>query len=216
MENAACAGRRFLCLNFGYMTPITNLSQLDPNGSYSYADYLTWRFAEYVELIKGRLLRKMSAPTSQHQEIASDFQGIIWSYLRGKPCRVFPAPFDVRLVRSTGNGDAQIKTVVQPDICVVCDPARLDERGCLGAPDWIIEIVSPGNVGHDTKTKFDLYQENGVREYWIVFPGEKTVAAYVLENDEYRLAAEYAAPGPMPVATLPGLAVEWADVFDDV
>ena len=197
------------------MTPITDISQLDLNGSYSYADYLTWRFTEYVELIKGRVLRKMSAPTSQHQQIATDFTGAIWSQLRGKTCRVYSAPFDVRLMRSTGNGDAQVKTVVQPDLCVVCDPAKIDRRGCVGAPDWIIEILSPGNVGHDTKIKFDLYEENGVREYWIVAPGINTVTVYVLGGAEYRIQAEYAEPGPMPVTTLPGLAVEWADVLDD-
>ena len=97
------------------MTPITDFSQLDLNGSYTYADYLTWRFTEYVELIQGRVLRKMSAPTSQHQQIATDFTGVIWSQLRGKTCRIYSAPFDVRLIRSTGNGDAQVKTVVQPD-----------------------------------------------------------------------------------------------------
>ena len=132
------------------------------------------------------------------------------------PARIFHAPYNVRLTRSTGNGDAQIQTVVQPDICVVCDPTKIDKRGCLGAPDWIIEILSPGNAGHDTKTKFDLYEENGVREYWIVYPGIQSVVVYVLDaQDEYQLTAEYAAPGPMPVATLPGLVVEWADIFDD-
>ena len=125
------------------------------------------------------------------------------------------APFDVRLTTGGANGDQEIKTVVQPDICVVCDLAKIDARGCVGAPDWIIEILSPGNVGHDTKTKFDLYEESGVREYWIVAPGINTVTVYVLEGSEYRIQAEYAEPGPMPVATLPGLAVEWADVFDD-
>ncbi len=197
------------------MTPITQLSQLDPNGSYTYADYLTWKFEEFVELIKGKLLRPMSGPSSRHQQYSTNLVIEIGRFLKGKPCRVYAAPFDVRLTRDTGNGDAQIQTVVQPDICVVCDLAKIDARGCVGAPDWIIEILSPGNVGHDTKTKFDLYEENGVREYWIVYPGIQSVVVYVLEGGEYQLAAEYAAPGPMPVATLPGLAVEWADVFDD-
>ena len=130
---------------------------------------------------------------------------------------MYYAPFDVRLTRSVGVGDAQIQTVVQPDIFVVCDQSKLDERGCLGAPDWIIEIVSPGNLKHDTKTKFDLYEEAGVQEYWVVFPGEKTILTYVLDaNGRYQIAAEYAEPGPMPVATLPGLAVEWSEVFDEL
>ena len=199
------------------MTPITDISQLDLNGSYSYADYLTWRFTEYVELIKGRVLRKKSAPTSQHQQIATDFTGAIWSQLRGKPCRVYSAPFDVRLMRSTGNGDAQVKTVVQPDLCVVCDPAKIDRRGCVGAPDWIIEIVSPSSLVLDTRTKFDLYAENGVREYWIVFPGEQTVLAYALgSTEQYELTGTYSESGPMQSSVLPELLVNWTDIFTEL
>jgi len=198
------------------MAPITSLSQLDFSKTYTYADYLAWKFDEFVELIRGQLMRPMAGPSTQHQELSQRLEYAILTFLRKSPCRMFHAPFDVRLTRSTGNGDAQIQTVVQPDICVVCDLSKIDQRGCLGTPDWIIEIVSPGNVGRDTKIKFDLYEESGVREYWVVFPGERTVLTYVLENERYELAAEYAAPGLMPVATLPGLALEWADVFDDV
>jgi Uma2 family endonuclease len=200
------------------MEPITKLSQLDPNKTYTYADYLTWKFKEFVELIRGKLLRPMAEPTPIHQQYSTNLVAEIRPHLKGKACRVYAAPFDVRLTRSTGEGDAQVQTVVQPDICVVCDLAKIDRRGCLGAPDWIIEIVSPGNVGHDTKTKFDLYEENGVREYWLVFPGEQTVVAYVLDpgSGRYQPAGEYAEPGPMPVAVLPGLALQWADIFDDL
>ena len=197
------------------MPAITSLAQLDPNGVYTYADYLTWKFDEFVELIKGKVSRPMSAPVPVHQQYSVNLTTEIRQFLKRKPCRVYAAPFDVRLTRSTGSGDTQIQTVVQPDICVVCDLAKIDKRGCVGAPDWIIEIVSPGNLKHDTKTKFDLYEENGVREYWVVFPGEQTVLAYVLDaHGRYEVAGEYAAPGPMPVAVLPGLAVEWAEVFE--
>ena len=199
------------------MAPITSFSQLDPDGLYTYADYLSWKFDEFVELIKGRVLRPMAAPIPIHQQYSVNLTTEIRQFLKRKPCRVYPAPFDVRLTRNVGAGDALIKTVVQPDICVVCDLAKIDGRGCLGAPDWIIEIVSPGNLKHDTRTKYALYEENGVREYWIVFPGEKTVLAYLLdENGRYQVAGEYAEPGPMPVTTVPGLAVEWAEVFDEV
>ena len=198
------------------MAPVTDIAQLDPNQSYTYADYLSWRFTEYVELIKGKLLRKMAGPSSEHQQISSRFQGELYALLKRGPCRVYAAPFDVRLLRSTGNGDAQIKTVVQPDLCVVCDLAKIDKRGCLGAPDWIIEIVSPSSLVLDMRTKFDLYAENGVREYWIAFPGEQAVTAYALnEAGEYELSGSYIESGPMPSAVLPGVAVEWADIFEE-
>jgi Uma2 family endonuclease len=199
------------------MAPITDISELDLGQTYSYADYLSWRFSEYVELIKGRVMRRMSAPTSEHQQISSNLHFRIASFLWGKSCRIYAAPFDVRLLRSTGNGDAQIKTVVQPDLNIICDLSKIDKRGCLGAPDWIIEIVSPSSLVLDTRTKFDLYAENGVREYWIAFPGEQAITAYYLTADgQYELSGTYAEPGPMPSHTLPELAIEWADIFEEV
>ena len=193
--------------------PITDLSQLDVNKTYTYADYLTWKFEEFVEVIKGKLMRPMAGPSRMHQVYSLNIAAEIRQLLKGHPCQVYAAPFDVRLTTAGANGDEQILTVVQPDICVVCDRAKLDDRGCLGAPDWIVEIISPGNTARDTRTKFDLYEESGVLEYWIVFPGIKTVAVYVLDQDQYRLSAEYAAPGPVPVHTLPGLALEWTEIF---
>jgi len=198
------------------MTPITHFSQLDLSKTYTYADYLTWKFDEFVELIKGRVVRQMAGAGRRHQTVSRRLAYRIEDFLLDKQCEMFNAPFDVRLTSSTGNGDAQIRSVVQPDIFVVCDQAKLDERGCLGAPDWVIEIVSPGNTAHDTRTKFGLYEENGVREYWIVYPGQQTIEAYVLENERYELAAEYAQPGPMPVTTLPGLVLEWSQIFTGV
>jgi Uma2 family endonuclease len=198
------------------MEPITDISQLDLSKSYTYADYLSWKFTDLVELVRGRVLRKMSAPTEAHQQCSSNLQGLVWNYLRGKPCRVYAAPFDVRLLRSTGNDDAQVRTVVQPDLCVICDLTKLDRRGCVGAPDWIIEIVSPSTASHDTKTKFDLYAENGVGEYWIVYPGEQTVSVYVLRDGDYQPQADYYEPVLIPCHTLPELQLEWADVFDGV
>lgn len=196
------------------MDVITSLSQLDLTKTYSYADYLTWKFDEFVELIKGKLMRPMAGPSRLHQVYSANLLRQILPMFRGNLCQVYHAPFDVRLTTGGGNGDQHIHTVVQPDICVVCDPAKLDDRGCVGAPDWIVEILSPGNTARDTKIKFDLYEECGVREYWIVFPGEKTVAVYALENGEYCRAGEYYTPGPIPVLTLPGFALEWSEVFE--
>jgi len=195
------------------MEPITKFSQLDLSKTYTYADYLTWKFDEFVELIKGKVMRPMAGPSWRHQRYSVRISSEVYQFLKKSTCEVFTAPFDVRLVKGGANGDQQISTVVQPDIFVVCDLAKLDDRGCVGAPDWIVEILSPGNTTRDTRTKFDLYEENGVREYWIVYPGVKTVAAFTLQNEQYQLTAEYTAPGPIPVATLPGLALEWADIF---
>ena len=196
---------------------ITSLSHLDPNGVYTYADYLTWGFDEFVELIKGKVLRPMSAPVPIHQQYSVNLTTEIRQFLKRKACRVYAAPFDVRLTRSTGSGDAQIQTVVQPDICVVCDLTKIDKRGCLGAPDWIIEIVSPSSLVLDTRTKFDLYAENGVREYWIVFPGEQTVLAYTLgSTEQYELTGTYSEPGPMQSSVLPELLINWSDIFTEL
>jgi Uma2 family endonuclease len=198
------------------MITATDISQLDPNKRYTYADYLTWRFDELVELIKGKVWRMSPAPLRTHQEVAGNLFALVKPALRGSTCRAYVAPFDVRLTKTTPNGDAAVETVVQPDICIVCDPSKLDKRGCLGAPDWIIEILSPGNMSHDTKTKFDLYEENGVREYWMVTPGLKNIIVYLLVDGQYQLQGEYAEPGAVPVHTLPGLTLDWDEVFENV
>lgn len=198
------------------MPPITDLSQLDLTKTYTYADYLTWQFGEWVELIRGRIRQMSPAPQAAHQTISFNLNTIVGSALRGSQCRGFAAPFDVRLTTGGANGDAQIQTVVQPDLCVVCDPGKIDRRGCLGAPDWIIEILSPGNLARDTKEKFDLYEEAGVSEYWIVSPGERSVTVYLLAEGRYRVRGEYYEPGLIPVATLPDFSVVWDEVFEHV
>ncbi|UOR04063.1 Uma2 family endonuclease [Hymenobacter aerilatus] len=196
------------------MPTITDISQLDFTKTYTYVDYLTWRLGEFVELIRGKIWRMSPAPRVRHQTISFNLNTALGVALRGKQCRGFAAPLDVRLTKATPNGDTAIRTVVQPDICVVCDPAKLDEFDCVGAPDWIIEILSPGSMAHDSKTKFDLYEENEVGEYWMVDPGLKNVIVYVLENGQYQLQGEFYQPGPIPVRTLQSLTLEWAEVFE--
>ena len=192
---------------------ITDINELDVNGTYTYADYLTWRFDEYVELFRGRIKRMSPAPKRLHQRIAGRIFSEIETFLRRKPCNVYIAPFDVRLPKK---GEAEIYTVVQPDICIICDPAKLDEQGCVGAPDTIIEVLSKGNVDRDINEKFSLYEESGVPEYWIVSPGEKTITCYRLdEKGHYKLSGEYADPGAVPVASLPGFSMQWEIIFED-
>lgn len=192
---------------------ITDINELDLNGTYTYADYLTWRFDEYVELFRGRIKRMSPAPKRLHQRIAGQIFTEINVFLRRKPCNVYIAPFDVRLPKKDST---EIYTVVQPDVCIVCDPAKLDEQGCVGTPDTVIEVLSKGNVDRDINEKFSLYEESGVPEYWIVSPGEKTITCYKLdEYNRYKLNGEYADPGPVPVASLPGFSLLWETVFED-
>ena len=164
---------------------ITNINQLDPiNGLYTYAEYLLWKFEERVELLKGKLF-KMSAPSPAHQVVQSNLNIELGLYFRNQKCQIYPAPFDVRLPAKGETGDA-IHTVVQPDLCVVCDRTKIDSRGCIGAPDLVIEIISPGNSKKELKQKFKLYEEAGVREDWVIHPTEEYVIVNVLENNHYK------------------------------
>ena len=129
------------------------------------------------------------APNTLHQSCSGNLYGLIWSFLRDKSYKSFTAPFDVRLpLPPTQLTNDKIDTVVQPDLCVICDIEKLDSQGCNGAPDWIIEILSKGTAQKDLKDKFDIYQHAGVKEYWIVHPTEGTVLPYRLdETGSYQL-----------------------------
>jgi len=154
-------------------------------GRYSYADYLSWQMDEMVELIKGKVFRSAAAaPRRIHQEISGKVFYRLFKFLEKHPCKVYEAPFDVRLpVKSKKNED--IDTVVQPDICVICDTSKLDDLGCIGAPDLIVEILSPGSNKKELKNKYEVYEESGVLEYWIIHPDEQTVISYTLEQGKY-------------------------------
>ncbi|MCP9766373.1 Uma2 family endonuclease [Lacihabitans sp. LS3-19] len=162
---------------------ITSLSQLDLEKTYSYADYFSWKFQERVELLKGKILKMSPAPSRQHQKISSDIGFAFRKHLEGQLCQVFYAPFDVRLEGL--KDDRKAKNVVQPDISVVCDLRKLDDKGCNGAPELIVEILSPGNTKKEMKYKFELYEAAGVEEYWIVDPTEKVIWQYFLENNQF-------------------------------
>lgn len=164
---------------------ITNINQLDFNKTYSYADYLLWKFQERIELFKGKILKMSPAPNRKHQEISFSISGIFYNSFKNKPCKVYIAPFDVRIPRDSKE-DEKVYTVVQPDICVICDENKLDDKGCIGAPDLIIEILSPGNSKKEMKQKFELYEEAGVLEYWIIDPDRESVLINVLENGKYK------------------------------
>ncbi len=192
---------------------ITDISQLDLSKRYSYADYLTWRFKERVELFKG-WLAKLAAPSTFHQTISGELHRQLANHFRKSGCRVFSAPFDVRLpdnIKSTD--DKTIYTVVQPDLCVICDDAKIDAKGCLGAPDWILEILSPGNNKAEIQSKFKLYEEAGVKEYWIVQPGDQTVTVFDLRDDQYQFRMMYSNEDKIPCGLFPQLEVDMKEVF---
>ena len=193
---------------------ITNINDLDLNGSYTYADYLLWQFSERLEIIKGKIFKMSPAPSRNHQQVSLKLTREIDKFFINLNCELYIAPFDVRLINfKKSNADNQIFTVVQPDLCIICDLSKLDERGCLGAPDLIIEILSNGNSNTDLKIKFDLYEENGVQEYWIVSPSEKTVLIYTLQNDKYIGSRPFITDTEIQSVTFPDLKFEVNKIF---
>ncbi|MFN4254083.1 MAG: Uma2 family endonuclease [Saprospiraceae bacterium] len=194
---------------------ITSFDQLNPEATYTYADYLTWKFQERVELLRG-LVRKMAAPSRVHQGINGNLYRLFSNALWRNPCKVYIAPFDVRLTRFSKLKNKEVTTVVQPDICVICDPKKLDKRGCLGAPDLVIEILSPGNSRTEMKDKFELYEEAGVREYWLVYPEERAVQIFQLnEAGKYIGLRPFVDDDIVTTPVVPGLEVDLKDVFED-
>ena len=192
---------------------ITSLQQLDKNGKYTYADYLNWNFEQMVELIKGKLFILSPAPASRHQKISNGFLVQVLPHFANQSCQIFHAPFDVRLIKDRKN-DENITTVVQPDICVICDPQKIDEKGCIGSPDWIIEILSPATAKKDYNEKFNLYEENGVMEYWVVNPEANMVDQFVLdENGVYYQKAFYFKPKSLQPHMFPDLTIDLGIVF---
>lgn len=194
---------------------ITSLSQLDPNGNYTYADYLLWKFEERIELLRGKI-RAMAAPSRMHQGIATHLTRFFANALWKSPCKVYVAPFDVRLTRFSKAKNREITTVVQPDLCVICDPQKLDELGCVGAPDLIIEILSPGNSRTEMKDKFELYEEVGVLEYWVVSPIERMVQVWKLNEQGKYIGLQPKVEGDLlTTPIIPNLEIDVTEIFED-
>ncbi len=183
--------------------------------TYSYADYLTWQLDEMVEIIKGRLFKMNAAPKRIHQEVSGKVFNKLFNLLENKPCKVYEAPFDVRLpVKSKKNED--IYTVVQPDICVICDKSKLDDAGCIGAPDLIVEILLPGNNRKELKDKYEVYEESGVLEYWIIHPSEQTLLIYSLVNGKYQPSKLFTTGDIVSSTCIDGFALDLTYVFADL
>lgn len=185
-------------------------------GRYTYADYLTWQLDEMVELIKGKVFRSAAAaPRRIHQEISGKVFNKLFNFLEKHPCKVYEAPFDVRLpVKSKKNED--IDTVVQPDICVICDKSKLDVMGCIGAPDLIVEILSPGSNKKELKNKYEVFEESGVKEYWIIHPDEQTVMTYTLTTGKYIPSRLFTSGDVIESNSIPGFRLDLEYVFKDL
>jgi len=190
------------------------LSDLDINKTYTYADYLKWTFDERLELIKGKIFKMSPAPGSVHQIISAAVSNELYNYLKGKPCRVFSAPFDVRLIRRSMD-DKDVTTVVQPDICVICDPKKVDAKGCIGSPDIVVEILSPGNNKKELKNKYEVYEEAGVLEYWIIHPVEKTFFKYILTDGAFQASKMLTISDEITTPILPGFILNLDELFTD-
>jgi Uma2 family endonuclease len=177
---------------------------------FTYADYKRWdlKDGERYELIDG-VAYAMAAPNTLHQQIVAVLTGELYSFLKGKTCRVIPAPFDVRLFYEEDETDT---TVVQPDLVVICDPEKLGEEGCRGAPDLVVEVLSPSNTAVEMERKFILYGEAGVREYWVVDSGNQHISAYRLKDGEYSVRTFRAGDSAVS-SVLPGLEISLPLIF---
>jgi Uma2 family endonuclease len=192
------------------MAVVKNFSDLDLTKTYTYADYLLWQFSERVELIKGYILKMSPAPSTNHQSVSYNLTDCFAQNFRKKSCRIFVAPFDVKLPVKSSKKDT---TVVQPDLCVICDENKIDENCCVGVPDLIVEIISPNNRKHDVQTKFNLYLEVGVQEYWLVDPTDRMILIYFLKNGEYIGSKPFIEGDKIKSLLFPELNIDVEDVF---
>jgi Uma2 family endonuclease len=182
--------------------------EFDENGRYTYADYLEWEGPQRYQLFNGEAFQ-MASPSVIHQGILMELSIQFGSWLRGKPCQVFASPLDVRLFPKEDNSD---DTVLQPDLLVVCDKNKIVKGSVNGAPDLIIEIMSPSNTRRELFLKFQYYLEAGVREYWVIEPEEKKVQVHIYERGRY-ISAIYKDSARISVSVLPGLEIALDDIW---
>ena len=180
---------------------------------YTFADVLEWPDDERAELINGEIFLMAPSPSRGHQGISVELTRQFANYLEGKKCKAYHAPFDVRLFEKEGDAPEDVDTVVEPDLVVICDPSKLDDRGCKGAPDMVVEILSPSTQRHDRLVKLGLYQRAGVREYWIVSPEEQTVQVFLQQDGSLQLHEVYDRQGVAKVNVLDGCFIELSKVF---
>ena len=194
---------------------VYSVNELDESLTYSYANYLNWLFDERLELIKGKIYKMSPAPSRVHQKVLTNLFIPIGNFLKNKPCDVYVAPFDVRFPKGS-RADKDIYTVLQPDICVICDKSKLDDRGCLGAPDLVVEILSPGNNKKELLHKYKVYEEFGVKEYWVVSQSDQSILIYTLDDKgKFQPSKIFTLSEEVGSSVLPGFVLKLDDVFED-
>ena len=181
---------------------------------YTFADFIAWDEGERIEIINGETFM-MVTPSSDHQVISMEISRQLANFLEGMRCKVYPAPFAVRLFERDGDSPEDVDTVVEPDISVVCDRSKIDKRGCKGAPDLIVEILSPSTRRHDRLVKLNLYQRAGVREYWIVDPDNKSVQVFMLDGGALKIHEDYGRENVAKVNVFDGCFIELSKVFSE-
>ncbi len=192
---------------------ISNINQLDFDKLYTYDEYYTWQFADRVELIDGKVYHLFPGPNTKHQEVSANLTYNWYGFFRNKKCKVFAAPFDVRFPKKDGS---KTNTVVQPDLCIICDLSKIENRGVNGAPDLIIEILSPNNPNRDKKVKYNLYEREGVKEYWLVHPTEEWLLIYCLNDDGKYVGSKTFTPEDKTVCSVlfPDFKLDLVALFD--
>ena len=190
--------------------PMTEYSQ-----QYSYADYLKFEFDYMVELIKGKIYKMSPAPKSYHQEICFNLGRLIGNFLVEKSCKTYPAPFDVILPFNHKDKN-KATSVVQPDLSVICDLTKIEEAGCVGAPDWVIEVISKSTAKKDMTEKYSLYEEAGVREYWVVYPLDYVVHVFVLEDGKFSRKPIFNQEDIASPYLFPDMKIDLSEVFSAI
>lgn len=180
---------------------------------YTFADYLKWTNEKRLEIIDGEIFDMGPAPGFTHQNISGAIFYQLYSYFENKPCKVLAAPFDVRFAKKSAK-DKEIFNTVQPDISIICDESKIDEKGCLGAPDMIIEIVSPSSASRDHIYKRALYENHGVKEYWLVDPTNRITTIYRLNSKGlFGSPKVYDDQAKVSVKLFPELTIDFATIF---
>lgn len=181
---------------------------------HSYADYLGWDDENRYEIIDG-LVYDMNAPLRLHQKYVVEFVAVFHAFFKNKACEVYVAPFDVRLAKKTKK-DEEIFDVVQPDISVICDPEKLDDKGCIGAPDLVIEVISPSTASMDQVKKRALYEKHGVREFWLLHPDDRLLFIYQLGKSGYGKPEVYDDTAEVSSFIFPELSIDLKTIFPPI